>query len=349
MPSQLIWQPTSSITLRPDQYSDGISAMAFSVDGRFLAVASGRRTEIWDTASDTPYLVGLTPEGSDIILCINWLRTRSTLISGHENGDIFMIGRVHCVQSFRNEPVVALSLFEDKFLAVLTASNVQLWDVDLRGRTVPPFLPCDLGELIGSSRPQSIHWLGAQRLVISYPGTILVEWKVHFAPLSLAPSFRLGAHHSVDGVLADISPDNVVLVADLARNRYMMISLNSPSALAVVLHRPRRMPSITAASRAGFASKYIVEESDGNIYLWDPSCHRYQAIVTANPPVTALACTSVNSSSKVAFTGANGEVEIWRNRHVGIASSLWVMGTWCIQMFMYILALVTVTAWWASN
>ncbi|THV01646.1 hypothetical protein K435DRAFT_793118 [Dendrothele bispora CBS 962.96] len=190
MPSTvpLIWKPSATSTTDGDPSSDGVTAMQFSADGRFLAVGSGCSVEIWDIRENTTnsFHVGAASTG---IRCLQWFRHCYAIVTGHEGGGMyhtFLSSAGPCLSGFCAEghhyPIKAISLWEDTFLAAATNRSVQIWELlnnktwALRG--ILPESPT-IGVPTSSLEEvsQSIYWFSGQEFLVSYEGiSVVYSW-----------------------------------------------------------------------------------------------------------------------------------------------------------------------------
>ncbi|THU84874.1 WD40 repeat-like protein [Dendrothele bispora CBS 962.96] len=247
MSSTLVWKPFSVIHTYPDSYSKGVTAMAFSGDGRFLAVATGRNIEIWDTRSDSTDALQQN-RATHNICSLSWFRNEYSLISGHDAGRIYHTKLTNegpessgTRQKGHHSAITALSFLNDRYLAAATDGRVQIWEFkqamdnhtwDLLGYLPPP-------PSIGKTAPvkadvsQSLFWLDNQELLVSYENVALICYKVRsFHPLET----DLKGANAMAGIVTDVClTTRNILVTDSSTSTFKMYSYNYTDVIAFQL------------------------------------------------------------------------------------------------------------------
>ncbi|KAF5343764.1 hypothetical protein D9758_015354 [Tetrapyrgos nigripes] len=309
MPSQLIWQPTSSITLRPDQYSDGISAMAFSVDGRFLAVASGRRTEIWNTRDESTAPCQ-TYIASTNTHCLLWFRDGHAFVTGHDGGRLYhnvFSDQGPVSNGFRQQgfygKIKSMSIWRDALLLAAAEGQVQVWELE----SVSEGYRWNLLGLLPNPPPlrfrlpatanvaESVHWLSDYEILVSYEGIGVCRYMVQ----SLYPlEVYLDSCQVATGLIQDVClPTKTFVVCDVTSNMYQLYThadSQNPRSSTTFIPRSRLLNRVLPVSRAMFCTvDSILGASNGRLFLWDLSGSRVQTIDVEGSNgnlITNLAC-----------------------------------------------------------
>ncbi|KAK7442952.1 hypothetical protein VKT23_015896 [Stygiomarasmius scandens] len=336
MSPALVWKPSATIVTDGDPGSDGVTAMQFSADGRFLAVGSGCSVEIWDVREDiitNSFHVG---GATTSVRCLQWFRHCYALVTGHDDGGMYsttLLATGPSLSGFRadghHSTIKAISLWEDVVLAAATSRSVQIWElINNQTWTMRGTLPAS--PAIGPSTPtpeqvsQSIHWLSGQEVLVSYEGLSVARFGIRcYGPLEAE---LLGVHRMA-GLVNDIClPTKNILVCDSVLNQYQLYSWAdlrttqlSPLPASFV-PRSRQFNRALPVSKAVFCTEdTVVGGSGGKCLLWDLSGRRLADLTCpeyGDRTISSVSCAYDYSLDKPRLAtaidgGRNNTIILW--------------------------------------
>ncbi|KAK7434763.1 hypothetical protein VKT23_020041 [Stygiomarasmius scandens] len=306
MSKTITWKPSNVILTQKDHYSKGITAMTFSGDGRFLAVAYGRRIDIWDVRGDARVPFETNTASADA-LCLTWFRNQYSLLSGHADGGVYhteMTANGPMCNGFRHQghhqPVTAMALLNDVFLAVATNDRVQIWEFEPGEQSwnllnhLPPPPPVGHASPTNAQVSQSLYWLNEQELLVSYEDVAVIRYQIeNFHPLQV----NIVSANSMGGIIDVCFATKNILTRESHSNTFKLYTYNdalSPQLVTTFTPQSRVLNRSLPVSDAIFCTTdTVIGSSTGRLFLWDLSGSRIATLVVPDASqglVRTIAC-----------------------------------------------------------